>query len=149
MNVTRTRVWMALFVALVFICGLSIGVAGGLWVGTRVNVRALGAPPPPERRAATHRPGFASERFMDRLAREVPDFTDGQREELQALFQTRRQAFERVAREMRERYAQEQEQLRNNVQDILTPEQMDSFDDVRRRLRRGPGPRRDRPRSER
>ena len=75
MNVTGMRVWMAVFFTLVFLCGLAIGVAGGLWVGTRVNVSTLGAPPPPERRVAGGRPGFATDRILNRLEREAPNFT--------------------------------------------------------------------------
>lgn len=149
MNVTRMRVWMALFVALVFVCGLAMGVAAGLWVGTRANVWALGPPPPPERGPERGRRGFGTERLLNRLAREDPDFTDAQRAQLEALFEARRQAFVSVAREMRERYAEEQERLRENVAEILTPEQMEIFDTARQRLRRGPRQGRDRPRSDR
>ena len=149
MNDTRMRVWMALFVALVFICGLAMGVAAGLWVGTRANVWALGPPPPPERGPERGRRGFGTERLLNRLAQEDPDFTNAQRAQLEALFEARRQAFVSVAREMRERYAEEQERLRENVAEILTPEQMEIFDTARQRLRRGPGRGRDRPRSDR
>ena len=149
MNVTRMRVWMALFFALVFVCGLALGVAAGLWVGTRANVLALGPPPPPERGSERRRRGFGTERLLDRLAQEDPDFTDVQRAQLEALFETRRQAFVSVAREMRERYAEEQERLRENVAEILTPEQMEIFDTARQRLRRGRGPGRDRSRPDR
>ena len=145
MNVTRMRIWMAVFFTLVFLCGLAIGVAGGLWVGTRANVWALGPPPPPERRAAGGRQGFATERILNRLEREAPDFTEDQRARLEALFETRRQAFARVAREMRERYTTEQGRLRDQVEEILTPEQMEIFDEARRRFPRGPGRGRDRP----
>ena len=146
MNVTRMRVWMAVFFALVFLCGLALGVAGGLWAGTRANVWALGAPPPPERRAPGGRAGFAADRILNRLERDAPDFTAEQRARLEAVFEARRQAFARVAREMRERYTTEQGRLRAQVEEILTPEQMEVFDDARRRFRRGPGPGRDRPR---
>lgn len=145
MNATGMRVWMAVFFTLVFLCGLAIGVAGGLWVGTRANVWALGAPPPPERRAPGGRAGFATDRFLNRLEREAPNFTAEQRAQLETVFEARRQAFARVAREMRERYTTEQGRLRDQVQEILTPEQMEAFDNARRRFRRGPGPGRDRP----
>ena len=145
MNVSGMRVWMAVFFTLVFLCGVAIGVAGGLWVGTRANVWALGAPPPPERRAPGGRTGFATDRILNRLEREAPDFSDAQRAQLEAVFEARQQAFARVAREMRERYTTEQERLREQVEDILTPAQMKVFDDARRRFRRGPGRGRDRP----
>lgn len=144
MNATRMRIWMAVFFTLVFLCGLAIGVAGGLWVGTRANVWALGPPSPPERHAAGGRQGFATDRILNRLEREAPDFTDDQRARLQAVFEARRQAFVRVAREMRERYTTEQGRLRDQVAEILTPEQMEIFDEARRRFPRGPGRSRDR-----
>ena len=144
MNATRMRIWMAVFFTLVFLCGLAIGVAGGLWVGTRANVWALGPPSPPERHAAGGRQGFATDRILNRLEREAPDFTDDQRARLQAVFEARRQAFVRVAREMRERYTTEQGRLRDQVAEILTPEQMEIFDEARRRFPRGPGRGRDR-----
>lgn len=144
MNVTRMRIWMAVFFTLVFLCGLAIGVAGGLWVGTRANVWALGPPPPPERRAAGGRQEFATNRILNRLEREAPDFSEDQRARLEALFEARREAFARVAREMRERYTTEQGRLRDQVEEILTPEQMEIFDAARRRFPRGPGRGRDR-----
>lgn len=143
MNVTRTRVWMAVFIGLVFVCGFLVGGTAGMLVGPR-HLAGVGlASPPPERPAGPRRPGFRAERILNRLAREDPDFTDEQRARLEALFAGRRQAFERVAREMRERYAAEQEALRARVAEILTPGQMEIFDDARRR-RRGPGPGRER-----
>ena len=144
MNVTGMRVWMAVFVALVFLCGLAIGVAGGLWAGTRANVWALAPPGPPPRHAAA-RSGFVTERILDRLAREDPSFTNDQRARLEAVFDGQRQAFARVAREMRDRYTTEQGRLREQVAEILTPEQMEIFDNARQRFRRGPGRGRDRP----
>ena len=145
MNVTRMRVWMGVFVTLVFLSGLAIGVAGGLWAGTRANVWALAAPPPPEGRAAGDRPRFATARILDRLAREDPNFTDEQRSQLEAVFEARRREFTRVAREMRQRYTAEQGRLRDQVEEILSPEQMEIFDNARQRFRRGPRPGRDRP----
>ena len=152
MKVARMRVWMAVFVALVFVCGLALGLGAGLWAGTRANVRALVPPPAPLGPRQARGPRFATERILERLERDAPDFTVTQRAQLEALFETRRQAFEQVAREMRERYAAEQRQLRAHVAEILTPEQMETFDSARR-WRRGPrgrpGSPRDEPRGDR
>ena len=83
MNDTNTRFWIALFVTLVFVCGLSIGLALTAWVGSqpdsgpaRDQFRLGGLP----RRPLV----FVSERILNRLTRET-DFTDEQREQLQAL----------------------------------------------------------------
>lgn len=137
MKVARMRIWMAVFVALVFVCGLALGLAAGLWAGTRANVWALMPPPEPSAPRRARGPRFATERILDRLERDAPGFTVTQRAQLEALFETRRQAFEEVAREMRQRYAAEQRQLRTRVAEILTPEQMEIFDSARR-WRRGP-----------
>ena len=126
-NDTRTRVWMALFVTLVFVCGLSIGLAAGLWFGPRAD----GGPPRAGPRA------FAAERLLNRLAREDPALTDAQRARLAALLDRRRESLERVAREMRAQFAAEQERLRAGAAEILSPAQMEVFDRVRRR-RGGP-----------
>lgn len=144
MNDKSTRVWIALFVALVFVCGLSLGLAAGLWFGPR----AVSGPSPGfpwgERRPAPGPRTFAAERFLDRLAREDAQLSAGQRARLEALFEARRRAFERVAREMRQRFAAEQERLRAGAAEILTPEQMERFDRMRRRPRGSAGPGRER-----
>ena len=138
-NDTRTRVWMALFVALVFVCGLSLGLAAGLWFGPRPD----GGPPRAgprwggERRIAPGPRAFAAERLLNRLAREDPALTDAQRARLAALLERRRESLEDVAREMRARFAAEQERLRAGAAEILSPAQMEVFDRVRRR-RGGP-----------
>lgn len=128
-NDTRTRVWMALFVTLVFVCGLSIGLAAGLWFGPRGDGGARRITPGPR--------AFAAERLLNRLAREDPALTDAQRARLAALLDRRRESLERVAREMRAQFAAEQERLRAGAAEILSPAQMEIFDRVRRR-RGGP-----------
>lgn len=128
-NDTRTRVWMALFVTLVFVCGLSIGLAAGLWFGPRGD----GGPRwGGERRIAPGPRAFAAQRLLDRLAREDPALTDAQRARLAALLERRRESLEDVAREMRARFAAEQERLRADAAEILSPAQMEIFDRLRR-----------------
>ena len=140
MNDKSTRVWVALFVAVVFVCGLSMGLAAGLWLGPRALRWPLPAAPWGERGPAPAPRAFAPQRLLDRLAREDAQFSPEQRARLEALFDARRREFERVAREMRQRFTAEQERLRAGVAQILTPEQMEHFDRMRRRPRGGRGP---------
>ena len=133
MTNTATRLWVAAFVVLVFVSGLSIGLA--------VSAR-LGAGDPGNRFRGPGRtgfrpgpPGLVSERIIGRLASE-PDFTEDQRERLEALFTEREGRFRQFNREMRKRFEAEQASLRDGVATILTPTQMEIFD-AARRLGRG------------
>ena len=84
---------------------------------------------------------FSAERLLNRLAREDTGFNAAQRARLEALFEARRREFERIAGEMRQRFTAEQERLRAGMAEILTPEQMERFDRMRRRPRGGAGTR--------
>jgi len=141
MNETNTRLWIGLFVALVFVCGLSIGVAVSAWMGPGANAGRVREP----LRPGGPRPGpstFVSQRILDRLERES-DLTGAQREGLEALFAERETRFSEFNREMRRRFELEQSRLREDVAAILTAEQMEVFEGARRpgrgRLRPGGG----------
>ena len=143
MTNTVTRLWVAAFVAMVFVSGLSIGLA--------VSAR-MGAGDPGNRFHGPGRPGFrpgpaglVSERIIGRLEGET-DFTEEQRERLEELFAERESRFRQFNREMRERFEAEQASLRDGVAAILTPAQMEIFEAARRpgRGRPRPGPIRDR-----
>ena len=136
MTNTATRLWVAAFVVLVFVSGLSIGLAVSARRGPGGPGR-IGLRPGP--------PGLVSERIIGRLAGEA-DFTEDQRERLEALFTEREGRFRQFNREMRERFEAEQASLRDGVATILTPTQMEIFDAARRpgRGRQRPGPIRDR-----
>ena len=138
MNETNTRLWVALFVALVFVCGLSIGIAVSAWMGPgadsarfRGPLRPGGPRPSP--------PTFVSQRILDRLERES-DLTGAQREGLEALFAERENRFSEFNREMRRRFELEQTRLREDIAAILTAEQMEVFDAARRPGRGRPRP---------
>ena len=150
MSDRSTRVWVALFMAHVFVCGLSMGLAGGLWLGSRAAWRPVPGAPWAERAPTPGPRAFSPERLLNRLAQEDAGFSPEQRAQLEALFDARQRQFERVAREMRQRFTAEQQRLRAGVSEILTPEQMELFDRMRRRPRGGRGPGRDAgPRGER
>jgi len=145
MTNTTTRLWVAAFVVLVFVSGLSLGLA--------VSAR-MGAGDPAIRSRGPGRggfrpgpPGLVSERIIGRLEGE-PDFTEDQRRRLEALFTEREGRFRRFALEIRDRFEAEQASLRDGVATILTPAQMEIFDATRRPGLGGggPGPIRDRER---
>ena len=75
-----------------------------------------------------------SQRIISELEND-PEFTDEQRERLEALFAERQERFRAFNREMRDRFASARASLRDDVADILTPEQMEIFDSARRRRR--------------
>ena len=140
MNDSKTRIWVALFVAMVFICGLSMGLALGVWFAPRTGPDRAEGPfrpgGPPGRR------GFVSERILNRLA-DDPAFTEDQRERLLTLFADRETRFRELNLDMRRRFEAERESLREEIGTILTPGQMEIFDAFsrRRRERRPGGPR--------
>ena len=143
MNETTTRLWVAAFVFLVFVSGLSIGLAVSAWMGAGAPGNGFRAPGRAGLRPGP--PGLVSERIIGRLEGEA-DFTDEQRERLEALFADRENRFRQFNREMRSRFEAEQASLRDGVAAILTPAQMGIFDAARRsgRGRPRPGPVRDR-----
>ena len=145
MTNTTTRLWVAAFVVLVFVSGLSIGLAVSARMG--VGDPAIGFRGPGRGGFRPGPPGLVSERIIGRLERE-PDFTEDQRDRLEALFTEREGRFRRFNREMRDRFEAEQASLREGVAAILTPAQMEIFDATRRpgRGRPGPGPIRERER---
>lgn len=128
---TRTRVWMGLFVLVVFLAGLGAGVVAAPWLG-------FGP-----------RPGFGpgrggpavppiGGRMLERIGSRL-DLSDDQRARLSALFGARRERYRALGREMRRemraRFAAEQETLRAAIAEILTPAQLDLFDAELVRLR--------------
>jgi hypothetical protein len=139
-----TKVWIASFVALVFVCGLSIGIAVSAWLGPRAGTVGFLGPFPPGGVRMT-RPAFISERIVERLGSD-PNFTEEQRERLEALFAERENLFRQFNLEMRERFETEQSSLHADIAAILTPAQMEIFDAARRSGRRWRGGMRDRER---
>lgn len=122
----RTRMWVSLFVLVVFLAGLGAGIVASPWLapGPRPGFGpglGLGGPPVPPLR------GRVLERMASRL-----DMSDEQIERLSALFDARRERFRSIDREvrrgMRARFAAEQETFRAAIAEILTPAQMALFD---------------------
>ena len=145
----RTRMWVSLFVLVVFLAGLGAGIIAAPWLGRAPRAGfgpGRGGPPVPP----------MSGRVLQRMAATL-DLSDEQNTRLAALFDARRERFGAINREMRRdmraRFAAEQETLRAAIAEILTPAQMELFDaEIVRmgeeRRRRG-GDRRDRDRRDR
>ncbi len=147
MSETTTRLWIALFVLAVFVCGLSVGIGVSAWFGPRAELRGARGPFPPGG-GRMGQQEFVTEQIVERLERD-PDFSDDQRQRLEALFAERQDRFRQFNQDMRARFEREQASLREEIAAILTPSQMDTFDAARRpggpgRRWRGPGGMRER-----
>jgi hypothetical protein len=138
----RARIWFGLFVLAVFVLGGASGfVAGRLFPPIRVG--RMGPPegpggdgfrrggPGPGRGPMFGRgPGAPAlpPQLLERLTREVQ--LDGtQREQIRKLLEERRDRFEDVHRDARERFDKEQRELRAAIRSILRPDQQQRFDD--------------------
>lgn len=143
MDDSRTRIWFALFVLVVF----CLGGAGGFILGRHVPGRAgpqgppfddprgpdgrgfaRGRPggPPPFARGAGGPAGLPPE-AANRLATEV-GLDDAQRAQLRTVLEDHRRKFELVHREARDRFDAEQRELHVAIRAILRPDQVQRFD---------------------
>jgi uncharacterized membrane protein len=144
MNSTSARLWVGLFVLVVFIAGLGAGVAVRplIWMNSgppagfgRPGLAGRPGGPPPAR---------MTERLLDRIAADI-DLPAEQDQQLREVFETRRQRLREINDEVRARFETEQEQMNDDIAAILTPDQMEIFENeiVRmrqdRRGRRGRG----------
>jgi hypothetical protein len=136
MSETKTRLWIALFVLAVFVCGLSVGIGVSAWFGPRAEMRGARGPFPPGGGGRMGPQGFVSEQIVQRLGSD-PSFSDEQRQRLEALFAERQDRFREFNRDMRARFETEQASLHDEIAAILTPSQMELFESARRS--RGPG----------
>ena len=140
MNEKSSRLWIGLFVALVFVCGLSLGFAASMWLASPSEVGAFRGPRGPGGPGGPRGPRqFITERIINALEND-PDFTDEQRTQLEALFEERQERLRTFNREMRERFESARASLREDIAAILTPAQMEIFDAARRRGRPRRGP---------
>lgn len=136
----RREFWVALFVLVVFVSGLAAGIIVTRWspfgwFGPRFG------PPPFVGREFSGPPGRG--RLMQRISERL-DLTDQQEERLEQVFEARRERFRAEREAMRQRIETEEETFRSEIADILTPEQLETFNAVIVRLdderRRRPGP---------
>ncbi len=137
MSNTSTRLWAGLFVLVVFVAGLAAGVVVRPWLGpgpTRgFGPRGMVGRPAPDR---------MTERLLERISAEI-DLTPEQDRGLRAVFDGRQQRLREINKEVRDRFETQQTQMNAEISAILTPEQMEIFQNEilsmrRERGRRGP-----------
>ena len=143
MSNVQTKIWISLFMLVVFLVGLGVGVVATPWLGGRPRIGGMfgsGRPGPPGG------PPAMNERLMERLSRSI-ELTDEQTDRLEALFDTSRDRFREISRAMRKRFDRERDTFRTALSDILTTEQLEQFES--KIVRRGEEQRRRRQRPER
>jgi Spy/CpxP family protein refolding chaperone len=128
-------VWLAVFVAMVFVAG----VATGVLVGPRLFAPLARAPRPMMGPGLGPGAGPQGGLLMpgplgDRLAEEL-QLDAAQREKLEAVLAGRRERLLGFNREARDRFEVEQQALRREIAEILRPEQRTRFEQW---LERGP-----------
>ena len=133
MSDTTTRLWAGLFVLVVFVAGLAAGVAVQPWLrpgpSRGIGPRDVVGGPAPDR---------MSERLLERISVDI-DLTPEQDQRLRTVFDGRRQRMRDINEEVRDQFETQQMEMNAEISDILTPEQMEIFENeiVRMRRRRG------------
>ena len=140
--------------ALIFVVGLLVGVLGLVLLSpeTRIEIRLGGSthasdrgldsfhertPGRPPTRSLIGYQGRAPGRMLRRLGTSL-DLSDEQTESLEALFQTQREQFGEIRRDMRQQLDTRREAFQTSVAEILTPAQMELFEEqFRGRRNRG------------
>ena len=153
MSNLQTQLSISLFVLVVFLIGLGAGATGTNWlnnrppIGVREYRQSLGGPRPQRRPASSRFNNVFNERLVERLS-SVFDLTDDQHDRLATLFDSQRESFLEMRREIGERFDLSRDKVRAMLSEILTAEQMQQFEAefVRMRDSRPPrGPRPPRP----
>ena len=134
MSNTSTRLWAGLFVLVVFVGGLAAGVAVRPWLGPGPS-RGFG----PRSMAGRPAPDRMTERLLERIAATIADLTPEQDQQLRAVFNGRQQRLREINEEVRNRFETQQAQMNDEISAILTPEQMEIFDNEILSMRRERG----------
>ena len=127
----RTQLWVSLFALLVFLIGLGAGILldARLSGPGRPLLRGLDS----SRGRLFGRPRIGYERRSPvrvlRRLETVLDLSVEQSESLRALFRTRREQFGEIARGMRQQLDTRRDEFRASVAEILTPTQMELFEE--------------------
>ena len=119
MNDTSTRLWAGLFVLVVFVVGLAAGVVVRPWLGPGPS-RGFGP------RGVVGRPPL--DRVTERILANIADLTPEQDQDLRAVFDGRQQRLREINEEVRDRFETQQAQMDAEISAILTPEQMEIFE---------------------
>ena len=123
MSDTSTRLWAGLFVLVVFVSGLAAGVLVRPWLRFSpgpprgLGTRGMVGRPAPDR---------MTERLLERISTEI-DLTLEQDQGLRAVFDGRQQRLREINEEVRDRFETQQAQMNAEIAAILTPEQMEIF----------------------
>jgi Spy/CpxP family protein refolding chaperone len=138
MSDTSTRLWASLFVLLVFVSGFAAGVVVRPWLAP-----GPGPPPAPGPRGLVGGPSpdRMTERLLERISVDI-DLTREQDQRLRAVFDGRRQQLREVAAAVGGQFEIQQAEMNAEIAAILTPDQMEIFENeiVRMRRRRGGPP---------
>jgi hypothetical protein len=147
MSGTSTRLWVGFFVLVVFVAGLAAGVAVRPWMWMSRGPAPMFGGAGPAGRAGGPPPARMTERLLGRIAADI-DLTAEQDQQLREVFETRQRRMRDINDEVRLRFETEQAQMNEEIAAILTPDQMEIFENeiVRmRQERRGPRGRDGRP----
>ncbi len=136
MNSTSMRVWAGLFVLVVFVAGVAGGVALRPWMplGQEEPGPWFGQRGPRGERP----PGPPTGRLLERIAGQI-ELTEDQDARLREVFESRGQRMREINEQVRGLFETERTQMNDEIAAILTPEQMETFDQeiVRMRGMRG------------
>lgn len=133
-----TRIWLPMFALVLFSAGIATGVTGVLLYS---NLQRPAS--------AQERPqAMPSPRQLTTLLTDELQLTPAQQEQLAAILTARQRGFVALREQVREQFERDANELSNDIQDILTPEQRKQFDRFVRRVRskflkggsRGPHP---------
>ena len=139
MNGTMMRLWAGLFVLVVFVGGLAAGFVVRPMLSSAFSYRSPRPAFEPGPRFARGPRGArrprVTERLLDRIATQIA-LTPDQRQQLEAVFENRRQRFRRLDEDIRRQFETEQEQMTMDIATILTAEQMEVFENEIIQMRR-------------
>jgi hypothetical protein len=142
---SRLRLWFALFVLAVF----GVGLAGGVLIGRTMTRRALaergfdrpGRGPMDFGPGGPRRGGPPPRLLVERLTNDL-GLSAEQQSKIEQILTASRTRVETLQRDVRERFDAEQRSLRDEIRQVLTPEQQQKFDEREKERgrfgRRGP-----------
>ena len=140
MSDSKVRVWFALFVLVIFCVALAGGalVARRLLPTERPINRLLPGPRAPGPGDPEGRRGPMRGLLVERLAHDL-DLTAEQRAKVDQALASSRNRLETMQRDGRDRFDAERRTVRDEIRNVLTPEQQQKFDAMEKDGRGRPG----------